>query len=245
MFGLGFPEIVFIFVVAAIVLGPEHMPRAANLLGKWSAKLRSAATSFGEAIANDEDLREIKTTVDEVKTEIDSVKSEFVNAKREVLEISGTAQSAFEEARRELRSLGRMDETGEKPESFSSDEDLSVSSDVHADVSVTCSLQRAVQTEASSDLSEPVLCRIHLARPILLPGEISRKVSRFRIPVSAVSSEAKPESQHSIVLAQVNPCTPFLRIRRLDKAAVGCTEALRIVRLTAADMPQEGRVQDV
>ena len=245
MFGLGFPEIVFIFVVAAIVLGPEHMPRAANLLGKWSAKLRSAATTFGEAIANDEDLREIKTTVDEVKTEIDSVKSEFVNAKREVLEISGTAQSAFEEARRELRSLGRMDETGENLESLSSDEDLSVSSDVHADVSVTCSLQRAVQTEASSDLSEPVLCRIHLARPILLPGEISRKVSRFRIPVSAVSSEAKPESQHSIVLAQVNPCTPFLRIRRLDKADIECTEALRIVRLTAADVPQSGRAQDV
>jgi len=47
MFGIGFSELILIFVVALLVLGPKRLPEVARTLGKF--------------------YREIKSTVDEVK----------------------------------------------------------------------------------------------------------------------------------------------------------------------------------
>lgn len=233
MLGLGFPEIVFIVVVAAIVLGPEHMPRAANMLGKWSAKLRSAATTFGEAIAKDEDLREIQTTVHEVKSEIETVKSELTVAKREVLGVSGDAQSAFEAARRELKSLGRVSEV----ESEQGSDDIeamrqtSVDGEDKSSSSADILSQATVSVHASEHVP-PGLYPILLARPILLPGEISRQVSRFRIPLAAVSTGADVTAPRILVLSK--PCghAPFLRIRKLERVG-SCSGTLHCVKLSA------------
>lgn len=236
MFGLGFPEIIFIIVVAAVILGPEHMPRAANLLGKWSAKLRSAATTFGEAIANDEDLREIKTTVDEVKTEIDTVKNELTGAKRELLEISGSAESAFEEARRELKNLGQLPEESEiTPENV-----LAEGGRTTEDKVKPSSLAMDSAVSEAAEQSEPRIQQIALARPVLLPGKISRQVSRFRIPLSAVSVSACATAQRHVVLEQVRAETPFLRIRKLNQAVKSDTGALKCIWIEPAEKRQTG-----
>ncbi|SNZ06738.1 sec-independent protein translocase protein TatB [Persephonella hydrogeniphila] len=47
MFGIGFTELIVIFIVALLVLGPKRLPEVAKTLGKF--------------------YREIKSTVDEVK----------------------------------------------------------------------------------------------------------------------------------------------------------------------------------
>ncbi|WP_456463815.1 Sec-independent protein translocase protein TatB [Persephonella sp.] len=47
MFGIGFSELILIFIVALLVLGPKRLPEVAKTLGRF--------------------YREIKSTVDEVK----------------------------------------------------------------------------------------------------------------------------------------------------------------------------------
>ncbi len=43
MFDVGFSEIVVIFVVALVVLGPERLPRLAAQLGQWAGRARQMA----------------------------------------------------------------------------------------------------------------------------------------------------------------------------------------------------------
>jgi TatA/E family protein of Tat protein translocase len=56
MFGIGFSELILIFIVALLVLGPKRLPEVAKTLGRF--------------------YREIKSTMDEVKSvvEEDNVK---------------------------------------------------------------------------------------------------------------------------------------------------------------------------
>lgn len=42
MFGVGVPELLVIFIVALVVLGPERIPEVARALGKALAELRKA-----------------------------------------------------------------------------------------------------------------------------------------------------------------------------------------------------------
>jgi sec-independent protein translocase protein TatB len=44
VFGLTFEKLVVIGVIAAMVLGPERLPRYAELLGTWVRKLRHSTT---------------------------------------------------------------------------------------------------------------------------------------------------------------------------------------------------------
>lgn len=40
MSGVGFSELIILFVIGLIVLGPERLPRVANQLGKWIGQAR-------------------------------------------------------------------------------------------------------------------------------------------------------------------------------------------------------------
>ena len=104
MFGIGFPELLFILLLAVLVLGPEHTPRAARMIGRWSAKMRSAATSLSQAVAEDENLREISQSMTIVKNEISQTTSEITGA-------IGASHQTLQEARAELKSIGREPES--------------------------------------------------------------------------------------------------------------------------------------
>jgi Tat protein translocase TatB subunit len=43
MFEVGFTEIVLIFVIALLVLGPERLPKLAADLGRWAGRARAMA----------------------------------------------------------------------------------------------------------------------------------------------------------------------------------------------------------
>src|SRR6185312_16892956 len=53
MFGIDFSEILVIFVIALVVLGPERLPKLAATVGKWLGRARSMARQFREQLEHE------------------------------------------------------------------------------------------------------------------------------------------------------------------------------------------------
>mgnify|MGYP001166046230 CR=1 FL=1 len=71
MFDVGFSELVVIFVLALLVLGPERLPRVASQIGQWAGKARRMAAEFqgqfNEAMREAE-MADIKKQFDDVSS---------------------------------------------------------------------------------------------------------------------------------------------------------------------------------
>lgn len=63
MFGIGTPELVVIFIVALVVLGPKRLPEVARALGKGLAELRRATAGVSEELNNARIMLEQETRV--------------------------------------------------------------------------------------------------------------------------------------------------------------------------------------
>lgn len=59
MFEVGFLELVVIFGVALIVLGPTRLPGLVSRIGRWVGKARSMARQFREQLENEVNLEEL------------------------------------------------------------------------------------------------------------------------------------------------------------------------------------------
>jgi sec-independent protein translocase protein TatB len=59
MFGLDFFELVVIFVVALVVLGPTRLPGVARKVGRWMGKARGMARDFRQQLENEVTLDEL------------------------------------------------------------------------------------------------------------------------------------------------------------------------------------------
>jgi Tat protein translocase TatB subunit len=55
MFGIGWPEMILIFIVALIAVGPKKLPELAKTLGKMLAELRKAGQEIKDSLELDED----------------------------------------------------------------------------------------------------------------------------------------------------------------------------------------------
>jgi Tat protein translocase TatB subunit len=55
MFGVDFSEIVVIFVIALIVLGPQKLPKLAQTIGRWLGRARAMARQFREQLEQEAD----------------------------------------------------------------------------------------------------------------------------------------------------------------------------------------------
>jgi len=68
IFGIGMNELVIIFLLAAIVLGPERLVRVAREAGKLIRNLKAYFASFTDELKSELDvLDEIKKVKDDLK----------------------------------------------------------------------------------------------------------------------------------------------------------------------------------
>lgn len=58
MFEVGFTELLLIFALALVVLGPEKLPRVASQVGRWIGRARSMARQFREQLEDETILEE-------------------------------------------------------------------------------------------------------------------------------------------------------------------------------------------
>ncbi len=62
MFGFDFPEVVIIFGVALVVLGPKKLPGAAAQIGRWVGRARSMARQFREQL--EQEVNSVESALD-------------------------------------------------------------------------------------------------------------------------------------------------------------------------------------
>jgi sec-independent protein translocase protein TatB len=60
MFEVGFTELLVIFVLALVVLGPEKLPRLAAQVGRWVGRARAMAKQFREQLEDEVNLADTK-----------------------------------------------------------------------------------------------------------------------------------------------------------------------------------------
>ncbi len=63
MFDFGFSELLVIFVVALVVLGPTRLPGLVHKVGRWVGKARSMAREFREQLENEVNVEELNRAV--------------------------------------------------------------------------------------------------------------------------------------------------------------------------------------
>src|SRR4029453_18654314 len=59
MFEVGFSELLLIFALALVVLGPERLPKLAQQVGRWVGRARAMARQFRDQL--DEEAHNLKT----------------------------------------------------------------------------------------------------------------------------------------------------------------------------------------
>lgn len=60
MFDIGFSEVLLIFVIALVVLGPEKLPRLASQVGRWIGRARAMARQFREQLEEEVNLENVR-----------------------------------------------------------------------------------------------------------------------------------------------------------------------------------------
>src|SRR6186713_2068081 len=64
MFEVGFSELLLIFVIALVVLGPQKLPKLAQQVGRWVGRARAMARQFREQLEEEAHNLETKVNID-------------------------------------------------------------------------------------------------------------------------------------------------------------------------------------
>ena len=60
MFDVGFWELVLVFVLGLLVLGPDRLPRVARTVGQWIAQAKSVANRFQREIEREIAIQDLQ-----------------------------------------------------------------------------------------------------------------------------------------------------------------------------------------
>src|SRR5262245_61164855 len=72
MFEVGFTELLLIFAIALIVLGPQRLPKLAQQVGRWVGRARAMARQFRDQLEEEAHNLETKVSIDpDIDTSLD------------------------------------------------------------------------------------------------------------------------------------------------------------------------------
>jgi sec-independent protein translocase protein TatB len=72
MFEVGFSELLLIFAIALIVLGPQKLPKLAQQVGRWMGRARAMARQFRDQLEDEAHNLETKMNIDpDIDTSLD------------------------------------------------------------------------------------------------------------------------------------------------------------------------------
>ena len=191
--------------------------------------MRSAATSLSQAVAEDENLREINKSVALVKNDIAQTKSEILGA-------VGETDRTLREARAELKEVGRETE----PNSAALAENVEPTKEAPQPDAVTGPsdfMNRPLRWFDDEDEkpAQPVVVGetrvIRLDRRILLPGPVSKLVCRRSIPLE--KHQDLPDGAARAIALEMPASRGFCRIRcvpRSSGANPACVKSIRLSR---------------
>ncbi|WP_372747281.1 Sec-independent protein translocase protein TatB [Litorivivens sp.] len=120
MFDIGFAELVLIFIVGLLVLGPERLPGAIRTVSLWLGRLRRSFTALKNEIEREVGAEEIKRQLHNeaimanLKDTEDSLKDSF-----------NQVESEFRESEKQLKSLEYDISDVVKPEPSAADDNRS------------------------------------------------------------------------------------------------------------------------
>lgn len=83
MFGIDFPELVVIAVVALIVIGPEHLPKVARTMGHLWGRAQRYVNGVKADISRDMALDELRNLQQKTQQEIAGVEQSVTQAAQE------------------------------------------------------------------------------------------------------------------------------------------------------------------
>ena len=91
MFDIGFSELLLVFVIGLVVLGPQRLPVAVKTVVGWIRAMRSLASNVQNELANELKLQELQDSLKKVeKASLESLSPEL---KASVDELKQTAES--------------------------------------------------------------------------------------------------------------------------------------------------------
>lgn len=112
MFDIGFSELIIIFVIALIVLGPERLPKAARYVGSIFGKMRNTWQGIQMEIERELHIDELKKQAQEIK---ESAQNEFDAAQNTLDDVENNMHQLSQEAQQELNKLADVIEAKQTP----------------------------------------------------------------------------------------------------------------------------------
>lgn len=77
MFDVGFSELILIFIVALVVLGPERLPKAARFVGLWVRRARAQWYSVKSELENEIADEELKRSLRETREALTAAQTDL------------------------------------------------------------------------------------------------------------------------------------------------------------------------
>lgn len=97
-FGIGFPELVLILVVAGIVMGPERIGQAARWIGRTTAQLQKISRGFVRQLNQELDKSGDGQAIRETMQELQQLRKELTDLRGEVNQTTSQAAQAGKQA---------------------------------------------------------------------------------------------------------------------------------------------------
>lgn len=106
MFDIGFSELVLIFIVGLVVLGPQRMPMAIRTVMGWVRTIRGLAANVQNELAQELKLQELKDSIKKAEAlNLSSLSPELSKTVEELKQSATQMQSELSKAQGDIKKL--------------------------------------------------------------------------------------------------------------------------------------------